>query len=1499
MNKQNLRIGGVMKPFGMTTFFLAILAAVGCQTTGAEVNRVQTNLVDKSVFEGEWWYAQTIVDVDGDEAAIMGVFQGQMGWADMGVDNAQSGSVARIRWVIDQNYLFAFRAYELIDGGNDDGHSPDFRGQPLAVFAIQDHVDVRYDYNTYTGQRSNVLVEDTSDRRWYERQFVRVDWSQNLITSFYYLTGADLFGSAIRESQPFFFQEGAHPEFPASWQPQFIRIADDPTYKFADEWPAEMQDSVHYMSFVTQELYSPGVNCLIYDIPCQTAAVTVRNSFLRVPPNHEYAVETESHREFDRFGTFRTYQRTYVRGGADLATLEKRCSADSDCGSGGYCDMNYFSDPSSPGYIEGLTGVGVCSGGLTDDYGELDFLTFYRPRHNHFVDHLTEQSCTADYQCDGRFGAGSNGSVCDRSARRCTVPMNERETRKVNYWLSPGFPKHLVKTAFQTIGDWNGSFMAGHRGRMGLALPSSSGMACQSENPVDYCYCGSPDDRGDGTCAYKYDPFQSPADAMAAGVTDPYDCYVQAPEGYTEPAHPTSFDEYTDAVFGYEFVGDECAFVLNANSCDKDPSKPCEELGDLRYQFFNYIQHGNLQFGGVSLPLVDPTTGELIVSNANMAAPSAESAVGLAIDYFPVLRGEPGAADRYFEGEITRDYFANLGKVERPVSYAPSGSDGYSIDDPTRPGMPVMTGERLQHLFEDRIEDFQRLAPTPEGRANILSDRMHTLAGTPQETHLLESMGPDGAELMFGQVDTTRIPDRTSALAPDMIGTTSPFRDGFMDGMMRDRQLWQKLGQYNMDPPMAPEISNVVYKYWADLFADKPQEEAAIRMMQLYLRGIMHHEMGHSVGLRHNFGASYDRDSYADGYYNVVLRDDLALPSLFDPEYDPDGDGFQGGEDVNRFYADLRDVRNRRHEAGLGMTMTNSVMDYDGDMSTFGPKLGYYDMAAANWNAFGLVEAFTSDPHVARGDSLDDVVDARTPRQFMKDYRGGEACNVDSDCPFSQGRVDQPVFQRCIENVRVSRLPRECTSGENCQCSPFYEDIIDYSIGTPPYDSSDSPEMYPVDYLFCTDDRVQDISWCNRFDAGESFTETIDFYRRRFEETYPTSYYRRFRDTSLRGLATLGFVIDAAKIYQHLFFRYFNEPGFRSEAGPLGFNDQFFASIDAMNWMTELVAMPDAGSYEYDPDQEVYRYMGETMDMGDMNVPLGIGFPTWSKYQDGYWGFFRRERAGVFMDKFYALLALAIRDWGFSFTIDERYFINFFDLFPVEMTEFFGGLITDQPRWYQPRVEMVDGSPQLTYLNWYRGTCDTPTGRQPCRGSQEDVYPGTAIAGTTPELLRDWATVLALAQFPVFYDTSFEQRLSVFKIQAGDSFTLPDTQTDGTTTCAYGDTALPGTSHDTGCDSVDADYVIYESDRFHTGYVAVKVKPRLTYNLEEEQLGFQLLTRMVQTQERIRTLTALPSPTADELDELHVLTEQLTSNESFLEYLIDIQRQYGISAYFL
>ena len=93
----------------------------------------------------------------------------------------------------------------------------------------------------------------------------------------------------------------------------------------------------------------------------------------------------------------------------------------------------------------------------------------------------------------------------------------------------------------------------------------------------------------------------------------------------------------------------------------------------------------------------------------------------------------------------------------------------------------------------------------------------------------------------------------------------------------------------------------------------------------------------------------------------------------------------------------------------------------------------------------------------------------------------------------------------------------------------------------------------------------------------------------------------------------------------------------------------------------------------------------------------------------------------------------------------------------------------------------------------------------------------------------------------------------------------------------------------------DRTTVVYESDRLHTPYVAQKVRSRISFNLEEEQTGFQMLRNMVDNQARINALLAQATRTADEELELSRRQDKLRSDESFLEVLIDLQRIFGIS----
>ncbi|HEX2679246.1 MAG TPA: hypothetical protein VHM19_21495, partial [Polyangiales bacterium] len=492
-------------------------------------------------------------------------------------------------------------------------------------------------------------------------------------------------------------------------------------------------------------------------------------------------------------------------------------------------------------------------------------------------------------------------------------------------------------------------------------------------------------------------------------------------------------------------------------------------------------------------------------------------------------------------------------------------------------------------------------------------------------------------------------------------------------------------------------------------------------------------------------------------------------------------------------------------------------------------------------------------------------------RSLFTYYRGGDDCQTDSDCPARVGRdttAYQPITQRCVPNPRLTTAGAavSCDHPGACVCSSFYDDFTAYTAHSA-YQNVPSTKRYSeVDYLYCHDNRVSDLSWCTPFDAGESFQEVIEHYRRSARERYPRKYFRNYRASGPARGGAYDDIVNAVKIYQHLFFRMSYEgAAYRSSTAPRGFYDQLIASAGALDWLTEIIGTPDVGSYTLDAKNKLYRQASPMLDMPgtDLSLSLGQGYYLWSEYQTGLNGFFRLERAGTFLDKLLAIQSIAKRDWGLTYQVDEFYFVNFLDLFPDEVIDIFGGLILRNPRQYAPRVTFDKaGAPVLSYISTFRGLSGV-------RENDDVTYPEPAVDGTDTEVLRDVATIEALSNFPVYYDTSFEQRLLVWKLGSGDGYTIPATRPDGTPTCKYGDA---------GCKLPD--YIVYDSDRLHTSYVAVVIDPNGTGGINEQQLSYNLLRGMTDRQARIRTLAAVAKPNAAQSAELSQLRDDLTRDES-------------------
>ncbi len=621
--------------FGLA--FLAALTAVtfaGCSQK-PPVNRVGVNVVQKDIFQGSWYVARTVVDVDY-EAAGAGTYPG-----DAAYDNASQifgFSIPRIRWVIDENFLYAYRDYELIAGIDGAPIEPGNKvGHPVAAYNIESHFDIKREYNSVTGEEYNVVVENDVDRRWYERDYMRVDWSKNLLPGYYGQTFQlyEILGLWTRESTDMYVQSLS--EFPDSWRPQFQYMPCDGSSDtseactevdrdFADDYE---KGELYHMSFVGQELLSPGlvpdpftgtmVNwcASIYsDAPtCNTNAVYVRTSFLKVSDKRQYERTNWTDTRFEHAGYFRLEQKTYDRS----------LAAD---------------DPA---------------------YGYTDFKNYAAIRHNIWKQWTDE--------------SGNS------------IPYTDREVRPIVWYSSYELPAHLVRPSYAIVGEWNSSLMSTIRRLRGQPEAEYPRIACQTDNPDAYCFCSVdpdtgeqllPDTDGDGAgdCAGRYDAFETPEQATMRGVTNPYDCHVEVPDG-AEPDlnNPGLTDEDFYGWYGAHMVGTECATVLRMNTCNRaavaenggtKDGLDCQERGDLRYKLLSYVDQPGTAFLGIATLRGDPVTGEVIAGDANIGGPALDGYRTYALEHYDLINGDLSEQE-LLTGEDVRSYQENVNNIEQPA----------------------------------------------------------------------------------------------------------------------------------------------------------------------------------------------------------------------------------------------------------------------------------------------------------------------------------------------------------------------------------------------------------------------------------------------------------------------------------------------------------------------------------------------------------------------------------------------------------------------------------------------------------------------------------------------------------------------------------------------------------------------------------------------------------------------------------------------------------------
>ncbi len=384
---------------GMAAFLgLSVMATGGgCAEEREPISQVQPNYVKKLDLLGpdkdrptEWYMRMTVTEVQRSNEFAFPGYQDEL---------------RRIRWDVQEQYLIARRSYELVSGSDGKGADPRKNdGVIVAMFPITMHFDIRRAYNPLTREEQNILVPNTTDRPWWEREFMYVDWSRNLVTDpdFQGLWIGEIFGDI-------------------QWQPVQYYVT-DPTSP-----NAPVADTANgYMDFtskwVSKAVAFNGISwlpsCILMNwyggsdtMECNDQEISVRTSFLKVGDRDYEPFETDSSK-FAMFGTFNRDRYGYSR--------------------------EY---------------------GITDD-------KWHRlaARHNLWQKSHDDRECfasgnklEADAMC-----ASVPGSVCDPYGGEsqgkkglCTIPYKDRPVRTIAYHVSKSMPADLWDMNQELVNEWN------------------------------------------------------------------------------------------------------------------------------------------------------------------------------------------------------------------------------------------------------------------------------------------------------------------------------------------------------------------------------------------------------------------------------------------------------------------------------------------------------------------------------------------------------------------------------------------------------------------------------------------------------------------------------------------------------------------------------------------------------------------------------------------------------------------------------------------------------------------------------------------------------------------------------------------------------------------------------------------------------------------------------------------------------------------------------------
>jgi hypothetical protein len=843
------------------------LSVAGCAEERSPINRVQPDAMAKSFFVGkdlrstaddpEFYKRGTVIDV-GYGAAQDGLFT-----------STYAQPVSRIRWEITEERLNARLSYERISGTDDKGDALDGitpkasnDGQIVASYAISSHFDIRRQYNPQTGEELNIIVENSEDRPWFEREHFRVDWSKNLVTEAYdydTLSMMGLFGGIKYEPIAYTILDPKHPDAPhfddksgyfdvtnkVYAAPQMVDLSG--LGVGVDKFPACM------LSPAFSGGSEPYGNC-------NPVEITIRDSYRQVTDT-DYEPADHDGLRFQVLGAFNfNYRRGYERNYGMLDQHWTRFLSRYNL----WERSHYYEDPAA------LSGFVPCATKETTE----------DPTGDPAAD-PNRDSSPADGTADECAAAGA-GSQCDVFKHRCTLPYAKRTARTIPWYIAGD--TSLFEPVSWAVEEWDLALKTAVQTARLLECRKTAGSDCDARFPM---WRGQQDDIDEAVRISN----ELNACRRRAGWTAP-----ECDEAAKAAASAVATERGNASDPGTLAIGEVAVLppvlVLCHNPVVAGDHPACgvpglsPRIGDLRYNTVLTIPNPQAPSAwGIMTDGDDPLTGEKVAGSMNIWTHVTDLAAQQLVDLVRYANGELATGD-ITNGKYVRD-FATAAKLSAKGSL-PTLSKA-DITQRLSAASALLPKDFEQLTAKAPPEEVQAVLRTGMARALDVQARndvaspslaklqsvMNRARGTQIESELLNP-----AVLQLAGVSGN------SAVNGDALSLASPLalNNPLLRARLRERKENALAARGACIVSEAPEPSSLAgvadilkSKFPASTDETPAQRDERYKRMFHYVQrrytyAVLAHEMGHSVGLRHNFVSSSASLFYRPQYWQLRTK---------------------------------------------------------------------------------------------------------------------------------------------------------------------------------------------------------------------------------------------------------------------------------------------------------------------------------------------------------------------------------------------------------------------------------------------------------------------------------------------------------------------------------------------------------------------------------------------------------------------------------------------------